>query len=276
MKSILIADDDKVNRHFLRGVLKAAGFAVSTAPDGRAALRQLKKKPCDLMLLDIWMPQMNGLEVLAHLRNDPASPRIVVMTSDGTPATMLQAVREHAYQYLNKPLDPETLVEVVKDALAPRPVAPPIEVISGKTNWVELLVPCELGVVDRIQGVLLKLEADLSDEIRQNMMQAFRELLHNAIEWGGKLDPNLKVRISYVRAGKMLMYRIADPGTGFKFEGLTHAAINNPDDNPVEHMTAREEKGLRPGGLGLLMTKSLVDELVYNEAQNEMICVKYL
>ena len=276
MKSILITDDDKVNRHFLRGVLKAAGFAVSTAPDGRAALRQLKKKPCDLMLLDIWMSNMNGLEVLAHLRNEPSAPRVIVMTSDGTPATMLQAVRENAYQYMNKPLDPEELVEKVRDALAARPAAPPIEVISGKTNWVELLVPCELGVVDRIQAVLLRLEADLSEDIRNNMTQAFRELLHNAIEWGGKLDPNLKVRISYVRARKMLMYRIADPGTGFKFEGLTHAAINNPDDNPIEHMEARETKGLRPGGLGLLMTQSLVDELVYNEAQNEVLCVKYL
>jgi len=84
MKSILITDDDKVNRHLLRGVLKAAGFAVSTAPDGSAALRQLKKKPCDLLLLDIWMPKMNGLEVLAHLRNVPSAPRVIVMTSDGT------------------------------------------------------------------------------------------------------------------------------------------------------------------------------------------------
>ena len=276
MKSILIADDDKVSCHLLRGVFKAAGFAVSTAPDGRAALRQLKKTPCDLLVLDIWMPHINGLEVLAMLRNEPTAPRVIVMTSDGTPATMLQAVREHAYQYVTKPVDPAALVEMARDALAARPAAPPIEVISGQNNWVELLVPCELGVVDRIEAVLVRLEADLSPEIRDNMIQAFRELLNNAIEWGGKLDPNLKVRISYVRARKMLMYRIADPGTGFKFEGLTHAAISNPENNPIEHSDIREAKGIRPGGLGLLLTKSLVDELVYNEAHNEVICVKYL
>jgi DNA-binding response OmpR family regulator len=276
MKSILIADDDKVSCHLLRGVFKAAGFAVSTVPDGRAALRQLKKKPVDLMILDIWMPRINGLEVLALLRNEPKAPRVIVMTADGTPATMLQAIREHAYHYVTKPIDPVALVEMVRDALSRKPLAPPVEVISGRTNWVELLVPCEMGVVDRIEAVLLRLEADLSPTVRGNMIQAFRELLNNAIEWGGHLDPNLKVRISYVRAEKMVMYRIADPGTGFKFEGLTHAAINNPEDNPIGHLQARQDMGLRPGGLGLLLTKSLVDELVYNEAQNEVVCVKYL
>ena len=52
--------------------------------------------------------------------------------------------------------------------------------------------------------------------------------------------------------------------------------MSNPPDNPIEHMRIREEKGIRPGGLGILMTMSLVDELLYNEAQNEVVFVKYL
>jgi len=73
----------------------------------------------------------------------------------------------------------------------------------------------------------------------------------------------------------MLLYRIADPGTGFTMEGLDHAAISHPD-NPIEHMEVRESKGLRPGGFGILMVKAKVDELIYNEAQNEVVFVKYL
>jgi hypothetical protein len=57
---------------------------------------------------------------------------------------------------------------------------------------------------------------------------------------------------------------------------LQHAAISNPPDDPIRHMNVREEKGLRPGGLGILMTMSLVDELLYNEAQNEVVFIKYL
>jgi anti-sigma regulatory factor (Ser/Thr protein kinase) len=122
----------------------------------------------------------------------------------------------------------------------------------------------------------MQLDAHLPETVRESVAQAFRELMNNAIEWGGKLDPERKVRISCVRARRMLLYRIADPGEGFDIDRLKHAAINNPDDDPVQHAIVREELGIRPGGLGLMMTRSLVDELIYNEARNEVILIKYL
>jgi anti-sigma regulatory factor (Ser/Thr protein kinase) len=73
----------------------------------------------------------------------------------------------------------------------------------------------------------------------------------------------------------MLMYRITDPGPGFRMDELAHAAISHPE-NPIEHMNIREEKGLRPGGFGLLMVRAKVDELIYNEKQNEVVFIKYL
>ena len=59
-------------------------------------------------------------------------------------------------------------------------------------------------------------------------------------------------------------------------DNLTHSAINDPDDDPLRHALVREEKGLRPGGLGLAITRSIVDELIYNEKRNEVVFVKYL
>jgi anti-sigma regulatory factor (Ser/Thr protein kinase) len=128
----------------------------------------------------------------------------------------------------------------------------------------------------RITEFIAHLEADLSEEVRQHVGHAFSELINNAVEWGGKLDPNQRVRISYLRGERMLLYRIADPGTGFRFEGLKHAALENPPDRPYEHIKTREEKRLRPGGFGILMVKAIADELLYNEAQNEVVFVKYL
>jgi anti-sigma regulatory factor (Ser/Thr protein kinase) len=229
-----------------------------------------------LLLLDIWMPRLNGLELLARLRNEPARPRVVVMTSDDTPETLLSVVREQAYQFLKKPIEPRILVEQIRAALAAHPVARPIEVVSAKPDWVELRVPCDLEAAERIQGFMNQLKADLPEEVRESVGQAFRELLTNAIEWGGKLDPNQTVRVSFLRARRMLLYRISDPGPGFRFEGLTHAAIHNPEDAPYAHDRVREEKGLRPGGFGILLTRAKVDELIYNEAQNEVVFVKYL
>jgi anti-sigma regulatory factor (Ser/Thr protein kinase) len=131
-------------------------------------------------------------------------------------------------------------------------------------------------MADRLQSFVMHLEANLPEAVREAVAQAFRELLTNAIEWGGKLDPNRKVRISCVRTGRLLLYRIADPGEGFDIDRLRHAAIMNPDDDPMRHLSVREEQGLRPGGFGLAMTRSLVDDLIYNEARNEVLLIKYL
>jgi len=276
MKSILVADDDRILRTFVRTLLKKHGYAVEAAADGQAALSALKKKKFDLLLLDLWMPKMNGFEVLALVRQHPSPPRVVVMTSDETPEAMLRAVREQAYRYMTKPVNPQELLEVVEDALEERPQSPPIEVISAKPTWIELLVPCDLDCARRIQLFLDQLKIELKPEVRDRVWQAFRELLTNAVEWGGKLDPNRKVRVSFVHTPRMLLYRIADPGPGFKFQGLTHAAAGYEGDDPTIHMEEREKKGLRPGGLGIFMTRELVDDLVYNEAQNEVLFVKYL
>ena len=137
-------------------------------------------------------------------------------------------------------------------------------------------ITCALEMTDRLQSFMMHLEADLPEDVREATAQAFRELLSNAIEWGGKLDPDRKVRISCLRARRLLLYRIADPGEGFDIDKLRHAAIANPADSPLEHAIIREEQGLRPGGLGLMMTQSLVDELIYNEARNEVVFIKYL
>ena len=74
----------------------------------------------------------------------------------------------------------------------------------------------------------------------------------------------------------MILYRIADPGEGFRLDELSHAAVGNPKDDPMGHIVSREAKGLRPGGFGILMSQSLADELLYNEARNEVVFVKYL
>ena len=74
----------------------------------------------------------------------------------------------------------------------------------------------------------------------------------------------------------MLLYRIADPGPGFDLERLEHAAAGRAEDDPIGHVAVREERGIRPGGFGLVMVKAQVDELIYNERRNEVVFVKYL
>jgi CheY-like chemotaxis protein/anti-sigma regulatory factor (Ser/Thr protein kinase) len=275
MHNILVVDDDRVTRHLLRKVLTAAGFETAVAKDGVDALKALRARRFDLLLLDVWMPRMNGLDLLAKLRTRKTRPRIVVMTSDDTPQTLLTAVRDQAFMYVHKPVTPHALLQTVRDALeAPPPT--PIEVVSARPDWVELVLPCTREAAERIHAVMSQLDMKLDPKTRDSLAYAFRELLTNAIEWGGRLDPTRKVRIACLRTKRMLMYRIADPGPGFNIDDLPHAAIGQPSDDPIKHMEVREEKGIRPGGFGLLMVRESVDELLYNEKHNEVVFVKYL
>ena len=273
-RRILIVDDDRGLHLALSTLLKDAGHDVETAGDGPDALALLQKRAFDIVLLDIGLPTMSGLDVLAQARALAEPPLVIMMTADDTPETMLESVRGQAFRYLRKPFAPNTIVEVVNDAVGSA-AGLSFEVVSARPEWLELVAPCSLAMTDRIQSFVMQLDAHLPEDVREAVAYAFRELLMNAIEWGGKLDPNRKVRISCVRTKKMLLYKIADPGEGFNIDGLKHAAIANPDD-PIRHLEVREEKGLRPGGFGLAMTRSLVDELIYNEARNEVIFVKYL
>jgi CheY-like chemotaxis protein/anti-sigma regulatory factor (Ser/Thr protein kinase) len=276
MSKILIVDDDRATLRLLEGVLTRAGFATSTANDGLEAKDKLRRGKFDLVLADVWMPRMNGIELLASLRGRKVQPRVVVMTSDDAPETLLKAVREQAFRYVHKPVDPVRLVETLRDALEAGGPTLPIEVVSARPEWVELLVPCTRASAARIEDVMRHLEADLSEDVRESVSSAFRELLLNAIEWGGGLDPERKVRIAFLRAKRMLLYRIADPGPGFDLEHLEHAAAGRAEDDPIGHVAVREERGIRPGGFGLVMVKAQVDELIYNERRNEVVFVKYL
>lgn len=274
-RRILIVDDDRALRLALSTLLADAGHRIESAGDGPEALALLHDRPFDIVFLDIGLPSMSGLDLLARARALATPPLVIMMTADDTPQSLVEAVKRQAYRYIRKPFPPNSIIEVVNDVAGPS-VALSFEVVSARPEWLELVAPCTLEMADRIQSFVMHLEAKLTEDVREAVAQAFRELLMNAIEWGGKLDPNRKVRISCVRTKKMLLYRIADPGEGFDIEGLRHAAISNPEHDPIRHLLVREEKGLRPGGFGLAMTRSLVDELIYNEARNEVLFVKYL
>lgn len=155
--------------------------------------------------------------------------------------------------------------------------SPSIEVICAVPNWVELLISSTREAAEITQAFVAELEADLPHELINSIRQALRELLLNAVEWGGKLDPVQKVRVARMRYARMLMYRVADPGAGFSFEGLDHAAVHETSAESIARVAVvRDRLGMRPGGFGIAMARAIADELLYNEAQNEVILIKYL
>lgn len=273
-KQLLVIDDDPSIHDFVRHALRSEALDIVCCTTAAEGFRQVREGFCDLILLDLGLPDIHGLEVLGGLRQIKNDLRVIVITADDTPESLLRAIRENAYGYLRKPLTACDLMDLTIRALTTES-EPAIEVLSSKREWLELSIPCTRDSAERIEHFVRQLDADLALELMESVAQAFRELLMNAVEWGGGLDPSRRVRISCIRTPRLLFYRIADPGPGFRFEGLHHSALVNPG-GVLASTAVREEKGLRPGGLGLAMVRAMVDDLVYNEAQNEVVLVKYL
>lgn len=271
-KSILIVDDDPEILRLLLRLLKADDLDLTTSETALEAMDLMDSRDFDLVLLDLGLPDKPGMEVLEEC-SKVDGPRFLIITADDTSASMVRALRDQAYGYVKKPFDPQTIVELVREALV-APELPPIEVISAKPDWLELSVPCSRNAAERVDQFMRQL-SNLPEELEQ-VSQCFRELLMNAVEWGGGLDPHRRVRISFLRTPRMLQYRVADPGEGFQFEEIKHAAAGQPAGDVMTHTEIRAQMGLRAGGFGLLMVKAMADELLFNEKQNEVVFIKYL
>jgi anti-sigma regulatory factor (Ser/Thr protein kinase) len=162
------------------------------------------------------------------------------------------------------------------DILIVAAAIPPIEVLCAESKWIELRVPCAREAVERAEHFIDQLDSDLDVDVRESVALAFRELLMNAVEWGGTLDVTQRVQVIRMRARGVLVYRITDPGPGFRFDDIPHAAVAHAGENAIAHMEMRDKAGMRAGGFGLMLARAIADELMFNERGNEVTFVKYL
>ena len=115
---ILIADDDEVSREFFTEVLSAEGYEVRNAPSGESALEDLRTHAYHLLLVDVRMPGMSGLDVTRVMRQEQPELPIIVMTAFGSIETAVEAIQEGAFDYVSKPMNLDELKNVVSRALA--------------------------------------------------------------------------------------------------------------------------------------------------------------
>lgn len=118
MAKLLVVDDSSLSRRILRRILEEAAFTVTEAADGMIALEQYAMDKPDLVLLDVTMTEMNGLEVLRQLRALDANARVVMATADVQTSTRGLAAAGGAVGFVLKPFTSETILLAVNAALA--------------------------------------------------------------------------------------------------------------------------------------------------------------
>jgi len=117
IKTILVVDDEKDICTVLSNSLSQEGYRVLTAHNGKMALQLTKKEKPDLILLDIKMPIMDGIEVLKKIKRIKRKPVVIMLTAYGTLETARKAMKLGAYDYITKPFDLFFLKSLVKEAL---------------------------------------------------------------------------------------------------------------------------------------------------------------
>jgi len=271
---LMVGGDPKIESQ-LRDLLAPDAWAIQHASDNAAALVMIQKKSFDLILTGEKTSGKDDIELLRKIRSLRPHTRLIILAHESTPEDVITSMREHAFSYFSRPFSPDALALMIQLAIEVPCWDDGIEVVSATPEWIRILARCDLKTADRVIQFLDEI-AELPNPERSAVGMAFREMLINAIEHGGRLDPNQQVEISYLRARHMVKCRISDPGEGFTLDEIPHAAIANPADDPVRHLEIREAQGLRPGGFGVLLAQRLVDQLVYNEQGNEVVLIKYL
>src|SRR5262247_4734758 len=118
--SILIVDDEPGIRQSLTGVLEDEGFAVTTAASGEECLHAFEKRLYTCVLLDVWLPGIDGLETLSRLKSTYADVCVVMISGHGRIETAVRATKLGAYDFIEKPLSLEKTVLAVKNAIRQR------------------------------------------------------------------------------------------------------------------------------------------------------------
>ena len=159
-KSILIVDDEENIRTYLGRSLNKAGFEVDTAQYGKEAINLLLQKHLDVVLLDLNLPDLNGLEVLRELKKIDTDSIVIIITAYGDINSAVEAMRLGAYDYLTKPFDPEDIEIVINKALKIAGLEDRIKLLERQVDryhYGELVTRSKkmhelLGFVDEIAG----------------------------------------------------------------------------------------------------------------------------
>ena len=140
MASILIIDDEKSIRNVLKDILQHEGYQVEEAPDGEQGLKLFQSKPFDLVLCDIKMPKMDGMEVLQQIMAINTEIPVIMISGHGSIENAVEAVKKGAYDFISKPPDLNRLLITLRNALDKNTLVKETRILKKKVSGVQEII----------------------------------------------------------------------------------------------------------------------------------------
>jgi len=272
---LIIGSHTAISREIGR-VLTAAHLPTVCAAGPADALKRLRARRFDVVITSADSDIDENLALLEEMRSIRPDLKCIVLAQHSTPDKVIAALRARVFGCFTPPFDTQEIAALASSAASDNQSPDDIEILSARPGWVSIRANCRLVTAERLLSFAKELSAQLPEDARQEIIQAFREILMNAMEHGAKFNPEQVVEVNAIRTARTMVFRVRDPGTGFQKESLAHAAVGNPSTDPMAHILLRKEQGMRAGGYGLLLASGTVDELIYNAIGNEVILIKYL
>jgi DNA-binding NarL/FixJ family response regulator len=272
---LVIGNHSQVSRE-IGDALAAANFPVEYSAGHADTLQRLRMRSFGVVITSPDSTIEEDLALLAEMRAIRPGVKSVVLARHSTPDDVIAAMRARVFACFTPPFDPAEIANLARSAASDSEGRDDIHILSAKSGWVSVRVNCRLITAERLITFANELNAQLPEDTRREMMQAFREILLNAMEHGAAFNPEQVIEVTAMRTGRAMVFYIRDPGAGFRRESLIHSAFNNPTDDPAAHIVQREAEGMRPGGYGLLLAGGTVDELIYSDIGNEVLLIKYV
>ncbi len=155
MATILIIDDEKSIRNVLRDILQHEGYQVEEAADGEQGIKMFQSKNFDLVLCDIKMPKMDGMEVLQQIMAINSEVPVIMISGHGTIENAVDAVKKGAYDFISKPPDLNRLLITLRNALDKNTLVRETKILKKKVSGVQEIIG-ESEAIDKIKATIEK------------------------------------------------------------------------------------------------------------------------
>ncbi len=300
MGRVLVIGSDNPVTHAIVDLLATAGVPVGFAAGPMVALQCLRARSFAIAITSPGTSIEEDLALFSEMRLIRPGIKCVVLAPDSTPQEIIAALRARVFACFTAPFDAQAIAAIARQAASGGLSDDDITLISARPGWVTVRANCRLLTAERLMSFARELSSQLQDEMRDAILVSFREIVLNAMEHGAAFNPAQVIEVTAVRTRRSFVFYVHDPGSGFSqepagtdsivdpAEGLIANLVDNdlisdltddlsiPTDNISVHIRRRKEKGLPPGGFGLLLARGAVDELLYNEIGNEVLLIKYI